>query len=87
MEVLYCLKENERLLLDDPEKVWVAIGGKLFGVADSWYESTFRLMLQNSPSSGLIAIGKSGIHTCIQQTQKIESTVNTQQSFSFSTDS
>jgi hypothetical protein len=29
MEVLYRLKENERLLLDDPEKVWVAIGGKL----------------------------------------------------------
>jgi len=30
----------------------------IFGVADSRYESTFRLKLQNSPSSGLIAIGK-----------------------------
>jgi len=29
------------------------------GVADSRYESTFRLKLQNSPPSGLIAIGKS----------------------------
>jgi hypothetical protein len=25
MEVLYRLKENKRLLLDDPEKVWVAM--------------------------------------------------------------
>jgi hypothetical protein len=31
----------------------------IVGVADSRYESTFRLKLQNSPSSGLIAIGKS----------------------------
>ena len=29
------------------------------GVADSRYESTFRLKLQNSPSSGLIAMEKS----------------------------
>jgi hypothetical protein len=35
--------------------------------ATSQYESTFRLQLQNSPSGGLIAIGKSLIHTCIQQ--------------------
>jgi hypothetical protein len=35
------------------------------GVADSRYESTFRLKLQNSPPSGLIAIGKSWINTCI----------------------
>ena len=32
---------------------------ELLGVADSRYESTFPLKLQNSPSSGLIAIGKS----------------------------
>ena len=31
----------------------------LYGGADSRYESTFRLKLQNSPSSRLIAIGKS----------------------------
>jgi hypothetical protein len=31
----------------------------IVGVADSRYESTFRLKLQNSPSSGLIVIGKS----------------------------
>jgi len=37
------------------------------GVADSRYESTFRLKSQNSPSSGLIARSKSWIHTCIQQ--------------------
>ena len=37
------------------------------GIADSRYELTFRLKSQNSPSSGLIAMKKSWIHTCIQQ--------------------
>jgi hypothetical protein len=48
------------------------------GVADSRYESTFRLKLQNSPSSGLIAIGKSLIHTSIQQRQKYQVSVKYQ---------
>jgi hypothetical protein len=47
---------------------------KTLGFADSRYESTFRLKLQNSPSSGLIAIGKCGIHTSIQQRQLSELT-------------
>ncbi len=48
------------------------LGSLNIGVADSRYESTFRLILQNSPSSGFIAIGKSLIHTCIQQRHSIQ---------------